>query len=334
MINAYAAEEKGMKLKPFSYDPGELGAHEVEIEVHHCGVCHSDLSMMKNDWGFSEYPLVPGHEAVGVITAVGENVQSRKVGQKVGLGWHSSYCMTCSDCMSGDHNLCDEATPSIMTRGGFAEKVRAAEASTIPIPDALELSEAGPLLCGGITVFNPLYEFSLSPTAKVGVIGIGGLGHLAIKFLKAWGCEVTAFTSSESKTKEAKSFGAHHVVNSRDDAALEELAGQYDYIISTVNVSLNWDLYIGALTSKGRFHLVGAALEPMQIQGFPLISKQRVISGSPVGSPETIAKMLEFCARHQILPMTEHFQLSECNEAIAHLEAGKARYRVVLDCKK
>lgn len=333
MINAYAAEKAGNTLVPFSYDPGVLGEGEVEIEVHYCGICHSDLSMMKNEWGFSAYPLVPGHEVVGVISAVGSAVKDRTVGQRVGLGWHSGYCMTCPDCMSGDHNLCDTAVPSIMSRGGFADKVRCQSPSTVPIPETLPLSAAGPLLCGGITVFNPLFQYSLRPTSRVGVIGIGGLGHLALKFLKAWGCEVTAFTSSESKAEEARGFGAHKVVNSRDEEALEAHAGYYDFIISTVNVSLNWDLYVNALTSKGRLHLVGAALEPMNVTAFPLLAKQRTISGSPVGSPEMISKMLNFCARHEILPQVEEFPLAQCNEALAHLEAGDARFRLVLNCQ-
>ena len=330
MINAYAVKEAGDALEPYSYDPGEIGAHEVEVDVSYCGMCHSDLSMINNEWGMSEYPLVPGHEVVGVISAVGAHVTDRVVGQKVGLGWHAGYCMTCSDCMTGDHNLCDSAVSTVMNKGGFADKVRAHSPSTIPIPDELPLSKVGPLLCGGITVFNPLFQYSLKPTSKVGVIGIGGLGHLALQFLKAWGCEVTAFTSSESKAEQAKEFGAHKVVDSTSDEALEACAGTYDFIISTVNVSLNWNLYVNALKSKGRLHLVGAALEPLDLGAFPLIMKQRVVSGSPVGSPETIAQMLEFCARHEILPKVEEFPLDQCNEAIKHLHEGKARYRIVL----
>jgi uncharacterized zinc-type alcohol dehydrogenase-like protein len=200
MINAYAAFEAGGKLNPYQYDPGPLSDADVEINVEHCGICHSDLSMINNEWGMTEYPIVPGHEVIGTIAARGDSVKHLKIGQRVGLGWHSSYCMTCHQCMDGDHNLCSTAAGTIVGRhGGFADKVRAHAASVVLLPEGLDPVNAGPLFCGGITVFNPLVQFDIPPTAKVGVIGIGGLGHIALQFLNAWGCEVTAFTSSESK---------------------------------------------------------------------------------------------------------------------------------------
>ncbi|OZB76057.1 MAG: alcohol dehydrogenase [Halothiobacillus sp. 14-55-98] len=331
MIKAYAAHQAGGELKPFEYDPGELAADQVEINVEHCGICHSDLSMIDNEWGFSNYPLVPGHEVVGIVGAVGTAVHHLKVGQRVGLGWQSGYCMTCGTCLDGDHNLCAQAESTIIGRhGGFADKVRAQAVSVIPLPEGLDPAKAGPLFCGGITVFNPMVQFGLSPTARVGVIGIGGLGHMALQFLNAWGCEVTAFTSNEAKRAEALELGAHHTLDSRDDDALANAAGRFDYLISTVNVSLNWNAYLGTLKPKGRLHVVGAALEPLQIPAFSLIMAQRSVSGSPVGSPATLAKMLEFAARHHIEPITEHYKFSQINEAIAHLRSGKARYRIVL----
>lgn len=332
MIKAYAAFEPGGELKPFDYDPGSLGDHQVEIDVEHCGICHSDLSMIDNEWGLSSYPLVPGHEVVGTIGAIGAGVTQLHVGQRVGLGWHSGYCMTCATCMDGDHNLCAQAESTIIGRyGGFADKVRAAAASVIPLPEGLDPAKAGPLFCGGITVFNPMIQSRLSPTARVGVIGIGGLGHLAVQFLNAWGCEVTAFTSSEAKRTEALELGAHHTLDSRDDAALAAAAGRFNFLLSTVNVTLNWDAYLGTLKSRGRLHVVGAALEPLRVPAFSLIMAQRSVSGSPVGSPATLAKMLEFAARHGIEPITEDFDFSDINAAIAHLRSGKARYRVVLN---
>lgn len=331
MIKAYAVHEAGGELKPFEYDPGPLPANQVEINVEHCGICHSDLSMIDNEWGLSTYPLVPGHEVVGKINAIGSGVTHLKVGQRVGLGWQSGYCMTCGTCMEGDHNLCAQAESTIIGRhGGFADKVRAYAASVLPLPEGLNPSSAGPLFCGGITVFNPLVQFNLSPTARVGVIGIGGLGHMALQFLNAWGCEVTAFTSSESKRKEALELGAHHTLDSRDDAALAKAAGQFDLILSTVNVTLNWDAYLGTLKPKGRLHVVGVALEPLKIPAFSLIMAQRSVSGSPTGSPATLAKMLDFAARHEVEPITEQFDFKDINKAIAHLRSGKARYRIVL----
>ena len=332
MAKAYAAKEAGGSLSLIDIDLGSLDTNEVLIDVEYCGICHSDLSMLNNEWGMSRYPLVAGHEVVGKINAVGSNVKTLKVGQTVGLGWHSDYCQACSSCGTGDENLCDHAQPTIVGRhGGFAEQVKANEASVVALPDGMETKSAGPLFCGGITVFNPMVQFDIKPTDKVAVIGIGGLGHIALQFLNAWGCEVTAFTSSESKTEEAKSLGAHHTLTSRSEADIEKAAGSFDYILSTVNVKLDWNLYISTLKPKGRLHFVGATLEPLDIGVFGLMAKQRSISSSPVGSPSTIKAMLEFAHQHNIKPQVEMFKFDDINNAIAHVESGKARYRVVLE---
>lgn len=330
MINAFAAKEQGAELVPFQYDPGELGKNEVEIDVLYCGICHSDVSMIDDEWGLSEYPLVPGHEVVGKIVQVGGEVKNFEVGQAVGLGWHSAYCDECNHCDAGDNNFCAGATSTIDGRGGFADKVRASANSVVAIPEGIDLSKAGPLFCGGITVFNPLVQFDIKPTAKVGVVGIGGLGSMAVQFLNAWGCEVTAFTSTESKRTEALEIGAHHTLNSRDESELEAAVGKFDLIISTVNVKLDWNLYLNTLAARGRLHFVGATLEPLDIGAFGLIMQQRSISGSPVGSPAVIAQMLEFARLHNITPVVEEFAMDDVNAALQHLRDGKAHYRVVL----
>lgn len=331
MIKAYAAMSAGGQLEAFEYEPGAIEDNEVEINVESCGICHSDLSMLDNDWGFTQYPFVPGHEVVGTIAAVGKNVSTLELGQRVGLGWHSGYCNTCQSCNSGDHNLCASATPTIGGRhGGFADRVRADFNAVVPLPEGVDAASAGPLFCGGITVFNPLVQFDIKPTSKVAVIGIGGLGHIAVQFLNAWGCEVTAFTSSESKKQEALEMGAHKVLNSRDTSELEAAAGTFDLIISTVNVKLDWNSYIATLAPKGRLHFVGATLEPLDVAVFPLISGQRSISGSPVGSPAVIKQMLDFAALHNIQPVTEVYDFDQVNEAVERLRSGQAHYRVVL----
>ena len=331
MIKAYAAFEPGEQLQPYEYDPGSLGVEEVEIAVEHCGICHSDLSMLDNEWGITQYPFVPGHEIVGVVVDKGALVHQFNLGQRVGLGWHSSYCMTCTTCMSGDHNLCAHAEPTIVGRhGGFADKVRANAASVVALPESIDAQTAGPLFCGGITVFNPLLQFDIQPTARVAVIGIGGLGHIALQFLKAWGCHVTAFTSNEAKRTEALELGAHNTLNSKLPDELESAAGQFDLILSTVNVSLNWNAYLATLRPKGRLHFVGATLEPLNIAVFPLILRQNSISGSPVGSPASIRAMLDFVAQHDIRPVIETYRFDQVNEALAHLAKGDARYRIVL----
>ena len=331
-IKAYAATAPKAPLQPFEYEPGPLGDEQVDIAVDYCGICHSDLSMLDNEWGMSAYPLVAGHEVVGKITAVGDHVKSHQVGQTVGLGWYSGSCMACPQCLGGDHNLCATVESTIVHRfGGFATQVRTHWAWATPLPEGLDPAKAGPLFCGGITVFNPLIQFGIKPTDRVGVIGIGGLGHMALKFLRAWGCEVVAFTSSDSKRDEALELGAHRVVNSRNADDLNKLAGSLNFILSTVNARLDWQTLIGALAPKGRLHTVGAIAEPVSLAAFPLIAGQKSLSGSPLGSPATVATMLEFAARHGVAPTTEFFPMSKINDAFEHLKSGKARYRIVLE---
>lgn len=330
-IRALAARVARGKLEPFSYDPGPLGDEQVEIDVEYCGICHSDLSMLNNDWGITQYPFVPGHEAIGTIAAVGSGAKLVRAGQTVGLGWNAGSCLHCRQCLTGNHNLCENLEQTLVARhGAFAASVRCHWSWATPIPEGLDRAKAGPLLCGGITVFNPLVQFGVRPTDRVAVIGIGGLGHLALQFLNKWGCEVTAFTSTAGKADEAKKMGAHHVIDTHSSEQLAKAAGRFDFILSTVNVDLDWIGYLAALAPKGRLHLVGVVPAPLPIPAFPLIAGQRSIGGTPSGAPATVATMLEFCARHRISPVTEEFPMSQANEALAHLAAGKARYRVVL----
>jgi len=328
---AWVAKAPKQPLVRETIDLGPLGAEDVEIAVEHCGLCHSDLSAWKNDWGMTTYPAVFGHEVIGRVTAVGSNAKRLQVGQRVGIGWNSGSDMYCRQCMSGNHHLCPQAQSTIYGHpGGFATHIRAHWAWAIPLPEKLDAAESGPLLCGGITVFEPLALFA-KPSDRVGIIGIGGLGHMAVKFAAAYGCDVTAFTSSENKFDEARGFGANDVVSSRDSAAIKKLAGRFDLVISTVNVPLDWDAILGTLAPNGRLHVVGAVLEPIPVPAFSLIGKQSSVSGSPTGSPVAIETMLDFAARHNVLPQTEHFPMSRINEAFTRLESGKARYRIVLD---
>lgn len=330
-IRAYAAVSPGAALEPFEFDPGPLGDEQVEIAVEYCGICHSDLSVLHNQWGNAKYPLVPGHEVSGRVVATGSKVKKVKSGDRVGLGWFSGSCMSCLTCLSGDHNLCANGEDTMIGRhGGFAERVRAHWVWAVPIPGGVDPAHAGPLFCGGITVFNPIVQCGVQPTDRIGVVGVGGLGHMAVQFLNKWGCEVFAFTSSEDKTSELKKLGAHHVVNSKDPEQLKPLARSLDFVMVTVNVPLDWNAYIDTLSPRGRLHFVGAVLEPLNIGVFPLLVGQRSVSASPLGSPATTARMLDFCARHAIAPVTESFPMSKVNDALAHLESGRARYRIVL----
>jgi uncharacterized zinc-type alcohol dehydrogenase-like protein len=329
-IHALAAHEAAGKLTPFSYDPGPLGVEQVEIAVEYCGICHSDQSMLNNEWHMTQFPFVPGHEAIGKVTQVGSQAKAVKVGQTVGLGWNSGSCMYCRPCLSGDHNMCTSLQQTIVGRhGAFATHVRCHWVWATPLPAGIDPAKAGPMFCGGITVFNPLVQFDVKPTDRVAVVGIGGLGHIALQFLNKWGSHVTAFTTSDNKAAEAKKLGAHAVVNTRSEADLEKVARSFDLILSTVTANLDMNLYLSALAPRGRFHTVGVIPE-IKTGAFSLIAGQREISGSPSGSPLNVMKMLDFAARHDVAPITEEFPMSKANEAIAHLEAGKARYRIVL----
>lgn len=330
-VSAYAANGPHEKLKPFSYEMGELGSEQVDIRVINCGICHSDLSMMNNDWGMTAYPIVPGHEIVGEVVAAGNAVKNVKVGDKVGLGWFSGSCMSCHECMDGAHHLCSSAEYTIGGRhGGFADFVRSHWSWAIPLPEGINLDKAGPLLCGGITVFNPIIFAGVKATDKVGVIGIGGLGHMALKFLNKWGCEVIAFSSNPDKKKSILEMGATRVVDSTNPEELAKIAGSLNFILNTTNVTLDWNSYLTALAPKGKFHTVGAVLEPMGIPAFSLIMGEKSVGGSPLGSPALTRTMLEFCVRHEIYPITEEFPMAQVNDALGHLESGKARFRIVL----
>ena len=331
MINAYAAFKPGAELKSFEYEPGALGKEEVEINVEFCGVCRSDLTMLDNERGGTEYPLVPGHEVIGTIAAVGSNVENLKVSQRVGLGWYSGSCMNCEWCQGGNHNFCRQAEQTIVGRyGGFADKVRADQTWVIPLPDEVDSVSAGPLFCGGVTVFNPIVQFDIKPKHRVGIIGIGGLGHLAIQFFHAWGCEVTAFSSNPNKEADAKELGADRFINSRNSEAIQAVEDSFDLIVSTVNADLDWNVYIKALRPQGRLHFVGGVPNPISFPVLLLLDGQKSVSGSPVGSPNTITQMVDFVAKHQIKPVVEVFKFEQINQALDKLRHGKVRYRLIL----
>jgi uncharacterized zinc-type alcohol dehydrogenase-like protein len=329
-IQAYAAHKASGKLESFEYELGSLKPDEVEIDVEYCGICHSDLSMLKNEWGITRYPFVPGHEVIGKVAEVGNMVTHLKVGQYVGLGWRARSCLVCDQCLSGYHNRCLKGEDVIIGRhGAYAEKVRCQALWAFPLPKNINTKTAGPLFCGGITVFNPIIQNNIKSTDHVAVVGIGGLGHMAIKFLKSWGCEVTAMSSNPEKEREALQFGAHHFLNSRGPDPLKSYANYFDMVLVTANVDLDWDSYISTLRPGGKLHIVGAASQ-VKATVSPLIAGEKSIGASPSGGPAEILMMLDFCSRHAIEPVIEEFPLSRVNEAMERLESGKARYRIIL----
>jgi uncharacterized zinc-type alcohol dehydrogenase-like protein len=330
-IRGLAVHAAGAQLVPYKYDPGELGRDEVEVSISHCGVCHSDVHLIDNDWGLSKYPFIPGHEIVGTVSAVGSDVKDRKVGERVGIGWQADSCGVCEWCRQGDEHLCAKAQPTCVGRnGGYAEAIRVNSRFAIPVPANLESENVAPLLCAGITVYSPLRNHGVRPSSRVAVVGIGGLGHLGIQFAKAFGAEVTALSTSKDKEKEAREMGADRFVNSRDTAELKKIAGSFDFMLSTVSADQDWQAYINSLRPKGTLCVVGVPPSPIAIQAFSLIGQQRSVAGSPTGSPRDLHEMLDVASRHKVKAITEQFALAKANDAIARVKKSQVRYRAVL----
>lgn len=330
-VRAYAAMAAGRPLEPYTYErPSSLGPFEVELEVECCGICHSDIHLIDNDWKVSTYPLIPGHEVVGTVARMGAEVKHLTIGQRVGLGWQCGSCMACEWCERGEEPCCDAHQATCVGHpGGYAEYVVADSRFLFPIPDALPSEAAAPLMCGGITVYTPLARFT-RPAQRVGVIGIGGLGHLALQFARAMGCEVTAFSTSPSKEAEAKRLGAHEFVVSTDSQAMAKRAGYFDLLISTVSADLDWPQWLKLIRKLGRLQIVGASPGNISVPVSMLIGGQKSIGATIIGNRATIREMLEFAARHGVRAQAEVMPLDRVNDAIARVRANEARYRMVL----
>jgi uncharacterized zinc-type alcohol dehydrogenase-like protein len=331
-FKAYAVLNAGEKLQPWEYEPAPLQVDEIEIRVTHNGLCHTDLHMRDNDWGVSQFPLVAGHEVVGVVTEVGEKVTHLQKGDRVGVGWIRNSCRTCDHCLQGEENICREGNTGLIVgnHGGFADRLRVTADFTYKIPDALDSASAAPLLCAGITVYTPLRTYIKHPGTKVGVMGIGGLGHLAIKFARAMGAEVTAFSTSADKEAQAKEFGAHHYQKWGTAEEMKAIAGTLDLVVSTISAETDWDLAFSLLANNGVLCFVGAPVSSLNLPLIPLIFGQKSVVGSVVGGRRFMQEMLEFAAINQIKPMIETMPLSQVNEAMDKVAANKARYRIVL----
>lgn len=330
-IHGFAAHAAGAHLLPYKYDAGEVGEDEVEVRISHCGVCHSDVHLIDNDWGLSKYPFIPGHEIVGTVTEVGARVKDRAVGERVGIGWQSNSCGICEWCRQGEEHLCAQSQPTCIGRnGGYATAIRVNSRFAVRVPEVLESENVAPLLCGGITVYSPMRNLGVRPSWRVGIIGIGGLGHMGLQFAKAFGAEVTAFSTSKDKEAEARKLGADHFVNTRETGAMKKLAGCFDLLLSTVSADQDWPGYIHSLRAKGTLCVVGVPPSPMALHAFSLIGQQRSVSGSPTGSPRDLEEMLDVAARHGIKAVTERFSMDKANEAVTRVKKNQVRYRAVL----
>jgi len=330
-VRAFAALGPGQALQPWKYEPGPLGADDVELAVTHCGVCHTDLHLIGNEMGISTYPLVPGHEAIGTIVAVGEQVRGLSVGQRVGVGFQRAACDQCEWCQKGLQNLCRSLRPTAVAGyGGFAQFLRANHQFAVPVPDELDSASAAPLLCAGISVYAPLVRFA-RPGSRIGIIGIGGLGHLAVQFARAMGAEVVAFSTSADKQEEAHRLGAHHFVLSQKSEQMGRAAASLDVLVSTATVNLDWNAWLGTLRPNGTFCLLGVPPEPVSLTVWPtMVMRQLSFCASAIGTPQQISEMLRFAALHNVQPRVEVLPMKEVNLALDRVRANKARYRIVL----
>jgi uncharacterized zinc-type alcohol dehydrogenase-like protein len=329
-VRAYAAHRARGRLRPYAYEPPPLGPHDVEIGVSHCGICHSDVHLVDGDWGAGRYPMVPGHEIVGRVTALGREVRQLRKGERVGVGWQRGACLACEACLRGEENLCpDELATCVDQPGGFADRVRVDGRFAFPIPETLGSAHAAPLLCGGVTVYAPLQRHA-RPAMRVGVVGIGGLGHLALQFARAMGCEVTAFSASRDKEAAARGFGASRFVATTDARALRAAAGSLDFVLQTSFVAQDWPGLLRTLRPNGVLCFVGAPDEPLQLDVGALLGRQLGVATSAIGGRATIREMLDFAARHGVAPQVELRPLAEAAAALDRVRKGQARYRVVL----
>jgi uncharacterized zinc-type alcohol dehydrogenase-like protein len=329
-IAAFAARATRESLVPYDYEPAPLQPTDVEVDVSCCGICHSDLHLIDNDWSTSAYPLVPGHEIVGTVTAAGLS-STHAVGQRVGIGWQRSSCHECEACRAGNENLCrkQEAT-CVGHMGGFARRIRIDGRFAFDLPASLDAAGAAPLLCGGVTVFAPMRRWGVRSGTRVGVIGIGGLGHLALRFLRAMGAHATAFTSSPDKRDEALRLGADAAASSTDPREIRTHADRFDLLLCTVPVRLDWITYVQTLKPNGVLCFVGAPPGLLQLPVSQLVSSQRVVCGSDIGSPGAIREMLVFAAEHGIAAQVETAPMATVNDAVQRVRDNKVRYRMVL----
>ncbi len=337
---AYAAQSATDPLTPWTFDRKEPEANEVLIDIAYCGVCHSDLHFVRNEWGFSVYPMVPGHEIVGHVKQVGAGVTRYKVGDRVGVGCMVDSCRTCESCQAGEEQYCEKGSTftyngqlpdGSITYGGYSTQITVKEDFVVRVPENLPLDAAAPLLCAGITTYSPLRHFGVKPGMKVAVLGLGGLGHMGVKFAKAMGAEVTVLSQSERKRADALAMGADHYLAMNAEGVFEENASRFDFLLDTVSAPHDYNAYLGLLRRDGRMVLVGVPPEPTPVAAFPLIIARRSLSGSLIGGIRETQEMLDFCGEHGIVCEIELIQMAQINEAYDRMVKSDVRYRFVID---
>ena len=327
-VTGYGPKKPQEKLTKQTYCHEKTGHKEVVVDITHCGICYSDIHLIDNDWGISQYPFIPGHEVVGTISSVGRLVKGLKIGQRVGVGWFSKVCGKCTYCKSDRDNMCSAPEMTAVGRnGGFADHVIVDESVVFPIPPKLKSEHAAPLMCAGWTVHGAYRGYKVKSKSRVAVLGIGGLGHLGIQYGKALDFQITAITSSKDKFTEAKKFGANQVVTYKD---LKDYKNSFDFILVTAHADLDWTSLADTLDVDGNICFVGVPPSPISIHAFSLIMKRIKISGNPGGSRKMMKEMLKIAANKGIKPIIEKFSFKDVNKAIDKVKSNKIRYRAVL----
>lgn len=340
-IKAFGTEAAEAPLKTLDIKRRAVTAHDVEIDILYCGICHSDLHSARNEWHGTTYPLVPGHEIVGRVTKVGDHVKNFKVGDLAGVGCMVDSCRECQHCKDGLEQFCEPGNTMTFnspdshlggqTYGGYSESVVVDENFVLHISDKLDLAGVAPLLCAGITTYSPLKHWKVGPGQRVGIVGIGGLGHMGIKIAKAMGAHVVVFTTSLSKTEDAKRLGADEVVLSTDPEQMSKYASSLHFILDCVSAQHDIDAYLGLLRVDGTLTLVGAPMDPLPVTSFSLILGRRSFSGSLIGGIAETQEMLDFCAKHNIISDIELIGVNDVNNAYERLLKGDVKYRFVID---
>ncbi len=329
-VNAMAALSKGVPLSPFRWETPALGPYDCLVRVAACGICHSDVHMIDDDWNMSHYPLVPGHEVVGTVLRVGSALEHLEPGARVGVGWQRSACLHCRDCLRGNENLCDDSRSLIGDgQGGFADHLVVDGRFAFRLPAALADGIAGPLLCGGATVYSALRHAGMGSGQQIGVVGVGGLGHLAVQFASKLGNEVTVFTTSEDKARDAERLGAREAIVTRGGKVPGRLPRRLDILLATAPAALDWNAYLKLLDSDGVLAFV-AATAPASLRIDVLMSKRRRVAASVIAGRGEIQEMLDLAARHGVAPVVETFPLADANAALKKVRDNAVRYRAVL----
>lgn len=339
-VNGYAVQDPASPLAPFNFERREPGALDVQIDIMYCGVCHSDIHQARNEWGGSIYPMVPGHEIIGRVTQVGADVTAFKLGELAGVGCFVDSCRTCASCLANEEQYCDAGMVGTYngrekdgspTYGGYSTRIVVDEKYVLHVSEKLQIEGVAPLLCAGITTYSPLRHWNIGKGHKVAIVGLGGLGHMGVKFAASFGADVTVLSTSKTKEQDALNLGAHHFAVTTDPAKMKALAGQFDFILSTISAEHDYNQYLGLLKLNGTMVVVGVPPQPSAVQAFSLIGKRRSIAGSLIGGIKETQEMLDYCAAHNIVSDVEVIKAGDINKAYERMLKGDVRYRFVID---